>query len=793
MSGALGKLGSKVGRARRAPGQLWQAPMFLLGLGAFILVAANAVSRHSASSADLELDLSHLRAGLGSAAENIGVLVARAENALARIESFPGRGAEVHFLAGVVYLRQSELCPQDQAAALEAKAKHHFEQARALGVAEGDLPKLQYRLGLIHFRQGDWPRAIEQWSTGIDKGADRPAQGYALLTQVHLKLPQPDVEAALAANQKQMEYLDDRNAAAMAESRLVRGELLLRLGKRPDALKVLERIGKGAAEDVRRQARLLQVRACADEKLWTQAIPLWKELLRDADKVEGGKARVLYELGLCHHSAEPADRAAALSAWQEAAALEGVYAQAAGLYLGGMRVYGAPDDFQAALSQWTAALAAVQKPVDYENAALPLDKVREILDKAVRHFFETQQFLESKEVALLYRKVAAPGVAHKALARASEQLAKQLDIEEKRSLARQEWRMAGQAYERAAQSQEGQAQIESFWRSAVCYRAAQEAPRAAAMLDRFVRLETSEMRLAEGWLSFAEVYEEQGAKEKALAAYYKCIEYPDTPYAYRARYRLAVEEMAQNHLDQAKAILKQNLSAGGSNADRQAQDESLFLITRLLYRMGSFDEAVFYGKQAVQLQHHPDARLVRELLADSAKKLADQAEAKMKSAPGVEARAHHDRTRRGWLELAAQSYQDLADELEAKARKSSLSPQELLLLRTALFGAADAFFAGNNYTEALRRYQALQEKYRKRVESLIACHRIWGCVAVMIETPEQSRAVRDAVVAGVKMARVDLELIPDDHPGFQGGGNIYSKQQWRSALDLIENALGPVK
>src|SRR5207244_2196723 len=84
---------------------------------------------------------------------------------------------------------------------------------------------------------------------------------------------------------------------------------------------------------------------------------------------------------------------------------------------------------------------------------------------------------------------------------------------------------------------------------------AKDFPRAAVMLDKFVRHAKDEGRLAEAWLSLAEASLAQGNKHKARTAYYKCIEFPLTPFAYRARYQLALEEIAAKNYSQALAIL----------------------------------------------------------------------------------------------------------------------------------------------------------------------------------------------------------------------------------------------
>src|SRR5437764_114076 len=87
------------------------------------------------------------------------------------------------------------------------------------GVAGWDgLPHLQYALGKLLYQSGDGelPRAIDYLARSTAKGADDPAEGYGLLAQAYLRLRPPDLDAALAANQKQIDHSDDEVVLAPA-------------------------------------------------------------------------------------------------------------------------------------------------------------------------------------------------------------------------------------------------------------------------------------------------------------------------------------------------------------------------------------------------------------------------------------------------------------------------------------------------------------------------------------------------------------------------------------------------
>ena len=74
---------------------------------------------------------------------------------------------------------------------------------------------------------------------------------------------------------------------------------------------------------------------------------------------------------------------------------------------------------------------------------------------------------------------------------------------------------------------------------------------------------------------------------------------------------------------------------------------------------------------------------------------------------------------------------------------------------------------------------------------MIACQRIWRCVGVMVDTPEQSKLVRNAALAAVKMAQADLDTMPDDSEAFRGGTGVWTKSHWQQWLNWIRREVEP--
>jgi tetratricopeptide (TPR) repeat protein len=791
----------QVGRAGRSPGQLWQVPTFLAGLCAFLAVFVTAPSRGDNSFTRFQAALAHLRRDLAPDQEKNEDLALEADNLLAHLREFPRQAGEVHFLAGSAYFRQASQAPPQSMADMQKKALYHLEEALALKVAPADLPALKYRLGYTLYQQGKEPtRAIELMAQAVDKGADRRAQAYGVLVKACLAVPKPNLEAALAASQKQLELTDSRNQEEMTQARLLRADLFLRKAQRPDALKELDLIPSTAPRPLLLQARLLQARVCEDEGLWNQAIPVWEELLKKhADAVPGGKAHLLYALGLACWNAEPPRKNEAMARWQEAFDLGGDEGQAAGLRLGEMRLYGPKADVSSALAVWSRVLENVRTESDYKIKTLNLGRAREILENACIYLLEKKDYGQTRTVAELYKKIALTGVAEDCLAQAEEGLARELSDrakqmnpadEAKLKEAHAQFHRAAFAYEQAAAARTDGGQANTYWRSAQCYLAAKDFSRAGDVLKKFVDLEKNQDRLAEGWLALAEAFVELGGKDKAREAYYKCIEFPLTPFAARARYQLALEEIDKKNYEQARAILMQNLESKEPVQDRPAHEKSIYKIADLFCLLKDFDKAVFYYKKATeQYQRNSGALAARDQLGECYCKLAKQALEKMNSANNEEKKTYYEKARQDWLDQAAKVCDDLADELEHKARQSPLSQAELNLLRKALFGAAEVKFDMNEFTEALRRYQGVQDKYRKQVEGLIAGQRIWRFVGVMIDTPEQRLKARTATLEALKKVRADLDAMPEGSDAFSGGEGVWTKRRWEEWARWVDEQL----
>jgi tetratricopeptide (TPR) repeat protein len=792
--------GSRVGRSRWTPGQLWQVPTFIVGLVAFLAVAASAPIRHPSEYRQFDSILYDLRQGLLKHQEPTSLLPL-VDTVLGQVYDFADRAGEVDFLAGSVYYRLALARGPERAREDYTRAVEYFELALQHGVDDTDVPTLEYRLGWsLHAQDRDTARALELIARSIDRGADEPLAGYQLLLRAYLKMPSPDLDLAIGASRKVIELTDDRNVEALAQARIAHAELLLRKDQRGDAIKELDRVSAKASRELKLRARLLQVDACEHEGLWAKAQAVWQELLPDADKVQGGKARVLYAIGLCSELRELPDLARAAKTWQEALTLGGPEGQAAGLRLGRIRLLGQTLDAQG-LEDWRQALAALKGPADYRNPYLELTDVRAMFEQALTLFQDMQDYDKMRVVAELYTKVAPAGQAHEKLAHAAEAQAIKLqkETEAPAEEVRQSFFRAAEAYESAAQSRSKDQAFDALWHSASCFLLARNAGRAAEVLTQLEKLDQQDIRLAEGWYLLGELQREGKGRESALTAYYRSMQYAATPYAARSRYQVALAAADKKEWDKAENTLKPNLQAA---VDREAHENSLYEMASVQMNKANYDRASYFLNMATGLYpNNPQALLLRGDLAQCYRRFADVfnqrvgEQRQLLRSPGLsdeqkfeleEHVRHFQQLQRQNLQEAMNVYQGIVDEVRNReSRQKKLSALDATLGLRAVLSLAECHQDRGEYLQSLRLYKALLERNRARVESLIAYKRIIQLKDLTISTdllPAQGQhEVLLAARLALELAEKDLIQMRSTDSDFQGT-SVWSREQWMREL-----------
>jgi tetratricopeptide (TPR) repeat protein len=770
--------------AQATRGQLWQVPVFVLGVLTIFGVWASRPFWYDPDGRWVQRSLLEARRTLEDPRAPANELPALLTQALNRVDRLPALRAETHYLLGWAYARLAGPITAGQSTELWRQAREHLETADRLGVAEGDHPLLQFLLAKAWAQTGGDPqRIIDYLSQSIDQAADDRAEGYAMLTQAYLRLPEPDLPSALLANRKQLDQ-PTSDESRLAPARLLRGELLLRLQDRAEARKVLSRIGASAPLTVLSRARRLRARSYQDDQAWAEAAQAWETILSDRrDPAPEDAPRILFSLGWCYRNLRRT--ADATRVWEQVSQSSGEDAQAASLRLAELMLD--TGERTRALKLLETALAGLTKPEDYHNSLVDLTQARRILETGCRTSKEAGDFAIACTLARLHGKLAAPGPSHILLAQASEAWAMFQREQAKKTrivqdaqwceeAARVHFQEAATAYEAAAEAEAGGAvKPDCLWRAALNYEEGRDFTRAVLVLNRYLTLPPPPDRLGEAWYRLGLAHQALHNTAGSAISFKKCIEAQSGAFAFRARYELAIIELREGHADEALETLQQNLKLMVVVADPEAHEKSLFALADLLYRRGQYGVAAFHWEQALTLYPgNPDASMARYRLADC---YYHRAREEIKSSlPGEVSAPQSLKQYRLWLEKAAANYQKLASDLEARRAKISLSGADSALLAQALFGVANCRLDLGAYDEAIRLYDNLANRYQHQTEGLIAARRLYWCYLADISSDPLHQNAR------ASLERVKLLFYSLDERAFVGRSDLESRSEFEKWL-----------
>lgn len=779
-------------------GQLWQVPTFFAGVLALCAVWAARPLWRDFGPQGLDYDLVLLRRALEQPQVDLNEVLGRAEKALNKAAQYPRRAGETHYLTGAVYVRMTRQVAAEQRADLWQKARFHLEQAEEQGTPEADRSRLAFLLGKTWHHLGvDPQRVITCLKNSIDSAADDQGDAYGLLAEAYLRLPTPDLHAALAANAKQLACptLDD---AALAKPRLLRAELLFRLDEPDEARQtlkhLLERRGPGTPSRVLEQARFLLARSLQNEGAWGEALHLWEEVQTNETASANEKARAQYFLGLCHRKLGHPNEAG--KAWERVQHSGGDEGQAATLALADLWVFQKMP--VPALQAFTAFVHDLSSPGDYQNALVDLATARATFENACRSLREAGDYANAAQVVRLYERLAVPGKQDELIAQTTEAWGRQLldqsrqaanSVEAKRleDAAFEKFRQAAQAYESAAEmARTVEERNECLWRAADRYSRGQDLGRALLVLERFVKLtEVPSSRLGEAWFIMAETHRAQQHVVAAQVAYRRCIEYLG-PFAYQARYQLAMAEMDQKNLDDAEAHLQQNLKliqeADEGAVASEAYEKTLFSLAQLTVQRGEFRQAEHYLSLARdRFPANPKAQWVLFQLARCYRVRAKQEGQLFGVNERVipEAQMRYRKEQMRLLEMAAVHYLKIVDDLTPQTTNGHLSREDESLLKQALFGVADCRYEEGQNDESIRLFQKLADSSPNQIDGLIAlsymCRGYWA--------KEQPKKVRQL------WNQIQLTLKQMDPAAFDGTSETRTRGWWESWLANVDRQL----
>jgi tetratricopeptide (TPR) repeat protein len=779
-------------------GQLWQVPLFLLGLVALLTLWAIRPLWYDPEIARLRGDLEKARRTLQDPRAALNGLTVLLNDALGHVGRLPDRAGEAHFLLGSTYLCLAEQVPAEAATDLWHKARSQLQEAEQRGVPENDRPLLRYRLGMAWYHTGgDVQRVIDYLSAVVDQVEEDRAAGYDALTQCYLRLPKPNLVAALQANAMQLQ-LPTADESRLAPARLLRGELLLRMKDGEAARKFLAKI-KDAPPEIVAKARALRARSYQDEETWSEAAKLWEEALADPRQPPTDRGQILYLLGCCYRNLHRSAEAARF--WKSATHQNGEVGQAASLRLANLQIE--TGDLPAALELYERALAAVPQSADYHNSLVSLQEVGNLLASDCRTCKDSGKFADALKLARQYAKLVAPAPAQVLLGQVAEawaaaqlaqsrQLKEAAKAQELAEAARAHFREAALAYERAAQATIGQSNHKDWlWQAAACFLKGEEFRHAITAYQHFMEVQPRppSAQLSEAWYRLGEAQRALHDDHSAAESYKKCIEV-DGVFAYWARYRHAQIEFTAGHAKDAQEMLEQNLELieqAGATVDRSVHEKTLFALAEILFWNREFNSAAWHYEKALPLYPASlSAYIARYHLAQcylhSAREFQHLQPSDQLSTPN-----HYRGSFNFYLEKAAVQFQILVDDLQARQATSPLAEADAKMLTQARFALADCRYSLGHFLDAIPIYSSLANQYHQRVEGLHARRELYRCYVALMELEQKPGPNLQLAQDALEDMRQSLDQLDD--AAFQGRPEAEQRAVWARWIKNEEETL----
>ena len=176
---------------------LWQAPVFVLGLGALATVALLRPLLASGEAASpLKRELVEARRILEHPDGDPEQAAKLAQHVLDAKDQHPELAGQADLLLGTARMRQAVKAEGNRATELWAEARKRLETAEKEGVPDSEKARLHFRLGVAGFyTHDDLDRVIALITPTIDQ-CDDAVLGYAVLTQAYLQHSPPNLTSA---------------------------------------------------------------------------------------------------------------------------------------------------------------------------------------------------------------------------------------------------------------------------------------------------------------------------------------------------------------------------------------------------------------------------------------------------------------------------------------------------------------------------------------------------------------------------------------------------------------------
>lgn len=751
--------------------RIWQVPVFLLGVAAFVSVWQGWVPIGPPDPASaFQDDLLVLKATLERVAPEIADLKSCVNRVAQQSQQYPELAPVVHFALGSGYIRLAELSADPgESQSYWRLARQHLDSLHLEDIPEADRGRLEYRQAKA--RAAELPRdaapaEIEHLRTILmfTPGGEQSGDGPRFVAELSLRLMPPDLKRA---RDSLTAFIAEAGlatpAATLARAKLRLSEVYLALGDHDQAKKWLGQIGTDAPADVMITGKGQLARIRMADRDYEGAGREW-ELLRSRPELSSElRAAAAYHLGVCRQLAKAAKPEEAVKLFEEAVKSTGPEGPAAAVRLADLYL-GATDlvKHRESVRLLSSAVKDVAAPGEYTNPLVPLNEVQAAFEKAVRVLTQDQAFESAVAAAEAYRSVATAGHDREKLAEATVAWGSALPKGSREAI--EKFTAAADEYVALAENRPADTdKAEQLRRAADLYRQAALPDKALTTLEKVLQLPSlpDEVKGSVG-LDYAESLLAANRPKEALRVFTDVMA-RSGPASTIARYRLArllLDTRDPQKIPLGVALLEQIAQAEQvAPAEQAAHERALVELAHEQIRAGNFAGAE--SRLRTQLRLYPTGPEVGlgELLLGVC--LIQRADPRAKPAAPDPAKAREE---------ALAVLKKLVGEIDARTAAGQATERDPWLKKQAALRVLQVYLQMNKPWDLITTADPMRRESAGAVEELIILSFMYHAYK-QLDKPEGMLTIRDQMQA----AYVKLK----DKPGaFWAKSGEYSRDYW---------------
>ena len=381
---------------------------------------------------------------------------------------------------------------------------------------------------------------------------------------------------------------------------------------------------------------------------------------------------------------------------------------------------------EAALGSYRRLLAAIPDPNKFSNPWFTLAEVRARVLADYHHYFETQNYEISLQLARisypLFSRVRVTGLLADTYRRWGEsQIAQAANVPpEKAQILRRNGRAhlrrAGMVYSRLAKMRIATVHYaDDIWDSSDCFIRGQNYDDAVYELTKYLNNE-SRHRNPRALVNLGKAYMALGKTTRALEVFQECIDFhPKDVASFQARLWAgrAYREKDQPH--KARESFQRIIDGEDITPASKVWQDALFDLGELLHDQGDFPAAIRRLGEAVRRQPHASRAVSsRYLIADSYRRGSKAAREKLRKDFLENSLITNSKEVNSLLKSAHAQYARLRDLLDQRRDTMDLYEIDREILRNCYLGVADTLFELDVFDSAIEAYMAVISRYQRQ-------------------------------------------------------------------------------